>query len=85
MSSSNASNTVRKNVIFPRELIAKIDKISKELNTDFSKFVREATEKQINKIEQERLEQELAEGYRAKAKLNLETCEDFKFVDGENI
>ncbi|GAI25335.1 unnamed protein product, partial [marine sediment metagenome] len=39
----------------------------------------------LGKIEQEKLEMELAEGYKAKAKLNLKICEDFKFVDGENI
>jgi len=35
------------------------------------------------KLEQERIERELIEGYKAKAKLNLKICEDFKFVDGE--
>lgn len=77
--------TVRKNINFPFELIAKISILSKELNTDFSKFVREATEERLERIEKEILEKELAEGYKANAKLDLETCEDFKHVDSENI
>ncbi len=77
--------TIRKSVFFQPTIIARIRDISEELNTNFSEFVREATEERLERIEQERLEMELAEGYRVKAKLNLKICEDFKFVDGENI
>ncbi len=77
--------SIRKNVFFPPNIITRIDEISEESNTNFSKFVREATEERLERIEQEKLEMELAEGYKAMAKLNLQICEDFKFVDGENI
>jgi metal-responsive CopG/Arc/MetJ family transcriptional regulator len=77
--------TKRKNINFPINLINKINSICDSLNTNFSEFVRKATEERLVKIEQERIERELIEGYKAKAKLNLEMCEDFKFVDGENI
>jgi len=63
----NGGKTIRKNVNFPFEIIARIDSLSRELNTNFSSFVREATEERVEKIEQERLEVELAEGYRAMA------------------
>ncbi len=72
---------IKKNIYFPPNIITKISEIS----NNFSKFVRDATEERIERIEQEKLEMELAEGYRVKAKLNLKICEDFKFVDGENI
>ncbi len=76
--------TERKNVYFPGDLITRIKKVSEDLNTDFSKFVREAAEERLQKIEKEELEKRLAEGYKAKAKLNKKICEDFKYVDGEN-
>jgi hypothetical protein len=37
------------------------------------------------RIKKQRLEEELTEGYRAKAKLNLKISKDFKYVDGKNI
>jgi len=75
--------TKRKNINFPINLIVKINSICDNLNTNFSEFVREATEERLVKMERERIERELIEGYKAKAKLNLKICEDFKFVDGE--
>jgi len=63
----NGEKTVRKNVNFPFEIIARIGSLSEELNTNFSSFVREATKERIEKIEQERLEIKLAEGYTAMA------------------
>ena len=76
--------TERKNVYFPGDLIYRIKKVSEDLNTDFSKFVREAAEERLQKIEKDTLEKKLAVGYKAKAKLNKKICEDFKYVDGEN-
>jgi len=81
----SGEKTVRKNVNFPSGIIERISLLSGELNTNFSSFIRDATEERIEKIEQERLEIELAEGYKANAKLDKETCDDFKFVDSENI
>ena len=77
--------TVRKNVYFPKSLLAEVGHLSKQLKIDFSKFVREATEEYVNNLKRIQLEKELEEGYKAKAKLNLKICEDFKYVDGENI
>ena len=76
--------TERKNVYFPGGLISRIKKVSEEINTDFSKFVREAAEEKLQKIEKEALEKKMMEGYKAKAKLNKKICDDFKYVDGEN-
>ncbi len=63
----NGEKTVRKNINFPFEIITRIGSLSRELNTNFSSFVREATEERVEKIEQARLEIELAEGYKAMA------------------
>ena len=80
-----SSRKVRKNIYFPDELLKEIDELSGKLNMDFSKFVREATEEYVNLIKKERLEKEMEEGYKAKAKLNLKISEDFRHADGENI
>jgi len=75
----------RVNINFSNNLLAEIKNTGKELNMNLSEFVREATEIYISKIKEEKLKKELIEGYKAKAKLNLKTCEDFKYTDGENI
>jgi len=45
-------------------------------------IVREATKKYLEKIK-ERLRKSLIEQCKDTAKLNLEICNDFKYVDGE--
>jgi metal-responsive CopG/Arc/MetJ family transcriptional regulator len=75
----------RTNINFPDNLFAEVKKYSAERNINFSKFVREATEEYIKIIKKERLETELAQGYKEKAELNLKISEDFKHVDGENV
>ena len=36
-------------------------------------------------MDKEKLEKELIDQYKETAKLNLEICNEFKYVDGENI
>ena len=79
------NKTVRKNIIFPVDLIARFEKENKSSGLDFSSFVREAIAEKLKKIDKEKLEKELKEGYLANAELDRATCEEFKFVDGENI
>jgi len=76
---------IRKNIIFPIEIISRFEKENKKLNIDFSNFVRDAINEKLKKIEKLRLEKELEAGYLANADLDRETCKDFKFVDAENI
>jgi hypothetical protein len=79
------NNTIRKNIIFPVDLISRFEKEKKKSGIDFSHFVRDAIDEKLKRIEKERLEKELKEGYQANAELDRATCEEFKFVDGENI
>ena len=46
-------------------------------------IVREATKEYLEKIKMERLRKSLIEQCKDTAKLNLEICDDFKYVDGE--
>jgi len=79
------SKKVRKNIIFPEKLISRFNAVNAELGMDFSTFVRTDLEEKIKHLEKLKLEKELAEGYAANANLDRATCDDFKFVDGENI
>ncbi|MFW6140905.1 MAG: hypothetical protein ACOC5S_06085 [Acidobacteriota bacterium] len=77
------SKTVRKNVNFPIDLIKRISEVKED--TDFSKFIRDAAREKVKKIERQKLEERLKDGYKAKAEINKKICNDFKYVDGENI
>lgn len=69
----------------PKNLINEMMQLIASLNITQSDFIREAIKKHIERIKKQRLEEELTEGYRAKAKLNLKISKDFKYVDGKNI
>lgn len=73
------------NILWPDKLKEEVKKISKKQNTNFSYFVREATKEHLNRVKKEILEKELIEQCKETAKLNLEICYDFKYVDGENL
>jgi len=77
--------TIRKNIIFPIDIISRFEEENKKLNIDFSSFVRDAINEKLKKMEKLRLEKELEAGYLANAELDRETCKDFKFIDTENI
>ena len=79
------NNTIRKNIIFPIDLISRFENENRKLGVDFSNFVREAIDEKLKRIEKERLDKELEQGYLANADLDRATCEEFKFVDSENI
>lgn len=76
---------VKVNICLPDKLREEVKKISKEEKTNFSYFVREATKEYLNKIKKGRLKKELIDQCKETAKLNLEICDEFKYVDGEKI
>ena len=76
---------IRVNILLPDKLKEEVKKISKEQNTNFSYFVREATKEHLNRVKKEILKKELIEQCKETAKLNLEVCDEFKYVDGENL
>jgi len=76
---------IRVNILLPDKLKEEVKKISKKQNTNFSYFVREATKEHLNRVKKEILKKELIEQCKETAKLNLEICDEFKYVDGENL
>jgi metal-responsive CopG/Arc/MetJ family transcriptional regulator len=81
----NKTNMIRKNVCFPNRLLSEAREMSDKLDTNFSSFVRKAMEEYIEKVKIELLKEELIAQSKDTATLNKEICEDFKYVDGENI
>jgi len=83
--SSSVSSLVKVNISLPTELKEEIKKISKEHKTNISNFIREAAKERVKKIKREKLVTELIEQCKETSKLNIEICNDFKYVDGEYI
>ena len=50
------NNTIRKNIIFPIDLISRFETLNKILRIDFSSFVRDAIEEKLKRIEKEWVE-----------------------------
>ena len=81
----NKTNMIRKNVFFPDHLLIETQEITNKTGTNFSSFVRTAMEEYIEKVKIELLKKELVEQCKNTAKINVKTCDDFKYSDGENI
>ncbi len=79
------SDQKRMNFLISKNQLDEMTQLITSLNTTQSDFIREALKKHIERLKKQRLEEELVEGYKAKAKLNLKICKDFRYVDGENI
>lgn len=54
-------NHKRVNFLAPKKLIIRATELAKELNRSFSELTREALENHVAKIEQEKIDRELAE------------------------
>ena len=79
------SDQKRMNFLMPKNQLDEMTQLITSLNTTQSDFIREALKRHIESLKKQRLEEELVEGYKAKAKLNLRISKDFRYVDGENI
>lgn len=75
----------RINFDLPYTKYSEIKQLMAEKDMKQTNFIREALEEYIKKIKREKLEEELKEGYLAKANLNRKICEEFKHADEENI
>lgn len=61
-----------------------MSRLMAERGMTLSRFIREAVDEHIARIEREKLEEQLKEGYLAKAELSVEICREFEPLDGEN-
>ena len=72
-------------VEFPPKLLSEVDAAAEESNMNRSDFIRDSVEKAAARLKKAKFEAELAEGYRANAKLDRELCHEFRFVDSEEL
>jgi metal-responsive CopG/Arc/MetJ family transcriptional regulator len=72
---------VRMSITIPEELALKLDQVAGSRKK--SEFITESLEERIRKMEQEELQKELAEGYKARKDESLSIAEDFEAVDLE--
>jgi metal-responsive CopG/Arc/MetJ family transcriptional regulator len=72
---------VRMSITIPEELAQKLDQIAGSRKK--SAFIAESLEERIKKMEEEELQKELAEGYRAQKAESLSIAEGFGAVDLE--
>ncbi|MBN2408428.1 MAG: hypothetical protein JXE07_01720 [Candidatus Aminicenantes bacterium] len=61
-----------------------MSRLMAEKGMNLSRFIREAVDEYIAKMDRQRLEKELEKAYRAKAELNIEICREFEPIEGEN-
>ncbi len=72
-------------VDFPAPLWDRAERATQELSINRSELVRQAVQQFIEKFQREKLEKELAEGYRANADLDRRIGEEFSAVDYETF
>jgi metal-responsive CopG/Arc/MetJ family transcriptional regulator len=72
-------------VEFPADLLERAERAASELATNRSRLIRLAVEQFLQSLQRRELERQLAEGYRANAAMDREICQEFAYVDAENI
>jgi len=72
---------VRMSITIPEDLAQKLDQIAGSRKK--SEFITESLEERIRKMEQEELQKELAEGYKARKAESLSIAEEFEPADLE--
>ena len=75
----------RLNFDLPKSQFGRMTQLISELKMTQTQFLRDAVKRTIDEIQKEKLAQELAAGYKANAELDVQTCEDFKYIDRKNF
>jgi len=74
-------NTVRLNITLPEELVRQIDKLVKPGQK--SSFIAETLKEKIERIQSEKLQKMLEEGYKARNSESRSIAEEFRTIDLE--
>ena len=72
---------VRMSITIPEELAQKLDQVAGSRKK--SEFITESLKERIKKMEEEKLQNELAEGYKAQKDESLSIAEEFESADLE--
>ena len=74
-------NMVRMSITIPEDLAQKLDQVAGSRKK--SEFITESLRERIKKMEEEKLQNELAEGYKARKAESLSIAEEFEPSDLE--
>ena len=72
-------------VDLPESLYVRAERATEELSMNRSDFMRQAVESYLELLQQQKLAQELAEGYRLNAGLDRAVGKEFSSVDYDNF
>ena len=75
--------SVKKNIVFPLELVDQASAISRELNIGFSELIREALWERIKKVNKERIAKGLEDEARANNDFYRSMRKDWQEIDIE--
>ena len=75
----------RLNIQISLELKQRLVQLSNLQGKKISMLVRESIEEKLYRIEKEIVEEKMKRAYQDLAQENLETLDDFKFVDAEQV
>ena len=70
---------------FPDDLYQEAQMAVAELSVNRSTLIRDAVWEYLRRLERRKLARDLAEGYRANAKLNQRISAEFRHIEAENL
>ena len=77
---------VRRVVVdFPKPLLTRAERVVAELDMNRSELIRTAVEQYLDLLQRQKLDRELADGYRLNAEHDRSIGEEFAAVDYENF
>ncbi len=75
--------TCRKYFTLPESFCKKLEKVTEELNTNFSEFARRAIEFYLDEIDKERTDHEVAEACQFYHNIDKEIAADWREAEGK--
>ncbi len=85
MAQKSSAEDARLNLILPLELKRRLVKSAAAQGKKVSALVRESIEEQLGRLERKQFEEKMREAYIEMAGENLDTVQEFKYVDAENF
>lgn len=82
MEATIQNETIRKNILLPKNLSIKADEISAELGINFSELLRKALEDFVGRMEMERVNREIAEACRFYYGIDKEIATEWRSAEG---
>ena len=85
MPSTAHQEKVRINIQLSAEIKEKLIQTSARQGKKVSVLIRESIEEKLRQIDRQVFEEKMKTAYQNLAEENLQTCEEFKFSDAENL